>query len=137
MKAKTNENVNSNIRAQPRLPSNPRLSKQPSEQAKFPSKASQSLGKFNTTVQTPALAPAPKTFGSFPSQAKPSQKLTSIKITDAFLNPTKSSKTASSGFQHYYHNCMIPCKINHGSITNKIIWEQNVDLGSKVIRNTV
>ncbi len=126
MRTRVNENVNSNMKSQPRLPSNPRLTKQPSEQAKFPSKASQSLGKFNATIQ----APAPKTLGSFPSQPKPSQKLTSIKITDAFLNPSKSSKTPSSGFQHYYHNCLIPCKINHGSITNKIIWEQNVDLSS-------
>jgi len=137
MRTRTNENVNSNIRAQPRLPSNPKMPKQLSEPTKFPVKASQSLGKFNTTASPVTPAPAPKTLGCFPSQPKPSQKLTSIKITDAFLNPTKATKTASNGFRYYYHNCMIPCKINHGSITNKIIWEQKVDLASEIMSDPV
>ncbi len=133
MNRKTNENVQTqNTKPAPRLSSNPRVTKASSALTKLPSKASQSLAKVRP------FAPGPTTsLTSFPAKPKPSQKLTAIKITDCFLESTKASKSTSKGFQYYYHNCMIPCKINHGSITNKLIWEQNTDLLSLIKRDCI
>ena len=61
----------------------------------------------------------------------PTAKFTSMKINDPFKNKTASE---SKGFQFYYHNCKIPCKINHGSISNKLVWENGLDLESTIMR---
>ena len=68
--------------------------------------------------------------------SKPSDKIAKIKTNDTFIDPSKSSKTKPSGFQYYYHNGYIPCKINHGSITNKLFWPNDIDLSSELKRNS-
>ena len=57
----------------------------------------------------------PKT-GLFTS--KPSAKLTSIKTADPF----SSSKKHKTNFGYVYSAGGIPCRILHGSITNKLQW---------------
>ena len=65
---------------------------------------------------------------------KPSDKLNKILTQDVFASKPKTANSKSFGFQHYYHNGMIPCKINHGSISNKLTWEQSIDITSKFNR---
>eukprot|EP01017_Pseudomicrothorax_dubius_P019461 TRINITY_DN2140_c0_g3_i4.p1 TRINITY_DN2140_c0_g3~~TRINITY_DN2140_c0_g3_i4.p1 ORF type:complete len:242 (-),score=21.89 TRINITY_DN2140_c0_g3_i4:262-987(-) len=65
---------------------------------------------------------APKT-GLFTE--KPSAKLTGIKTADPFA--AKSSIKTNS-FAYVYNAGGIPCRIDHGSISNKLRWDQNVIL---------
>ena len=64
---------------------------------------------------------------------KPSNKITKQPINDVFVDPSKRKGTKPSGFLYYYHNGMIPCKINHGSISNKLFWPSNICLESTFI----
>ena len=70
-----------------------------------------------------------------PLFAKPTAKFTSMKINDPFKSESQTNGKNLKGFQFYYHNSKIPCKINHGSISNKLIWESNIDLECYFISN--
>ena len=52
---------------------------------------------------------------------KPSAKLTSIKTADPFATSSKKHKTA---FGYVYTSGGVPCKINHGSISNHLDWDK-------------
>ena len=54
-----------------------------------------------------------------PYTKKPSTKLTSVKTADPFAATTKKHKTT---FGHVYSSGGIPCKIQHGGITNHLSW---------------
>lgn len=66
---------------------------------------------------------------------KPTAKLKSVKINEPFKSEVEIGNKFSKGFQFYYHNSKIPCKINHGSISNKLIWENGVNLESYLKSN--
>eukprot|EP01015_Nassula_variabilis_P006811 TRINITY_DN15180_c0_g1_i1.p2 TRINITY_DN15180_c0_g1~~TRINITY_DN15180_c0_g1_i1.p2 ORF type:complete len:216 (-),score=43.34 TRINITY_DN15180_c0_g1_i1:37-621(-) len=56
---------------------------------------------------------------------KPSAKLMSIKTADPFANQTALKKNS---FAYVYSAGGIPCRINHGSVNNRLQWDQNVNL---------
>ncbi len=53
---------------------------------------------------------------------KPTKKFSKIKKASVFGSSTKSA------FENYYKNNHLPCKIEHGSIQNKLVWEKDLDL---------
>jgi hypothetical protein len=55
---------------------------------------------------------------------KPSDKLTKIKTANPFADTKQKQKTA---FAYAYTTGAIPCRINHGSISNKLQWDIPVD----------
>ena len=54
-----------------------------------------------------------------PYTQKPSAKFSSIKTADPFAATTKKHKTT---FGYVYSSGGIPCKIQHGGITNHLTW---------------
>ena len=55
---------------------------------------------------------------------KPSDRLTKIKTANPFADSKKKQK---STFSYAYSTGAIPCRINHGSIQNKIKWDIPVE----------
>ena len=102
------------------------ITKPSSKQPTKPIQTAKSIPKFSAQIKFPTQI-QPKKPLLF---AKPTTKFTSMKINDPFKETTKTGSKTTKGFQFYYQNSKIPCKINHGSISNKLIWETKVDLES-------
>lgn len=58
-----------------------------------------------------------------PYTNKPSAKYTSIKTADPFATSAKKHKTA---FGYVYTSGGVPCRIQHGGITNHLVWDKPV-----------
>ena len=65
-------------------------------------------------------AAAPKT-GLFTE--KPSARLTNVKVSDPFA----SKKKHKTNFGYVYQSGAIPCRINHGSINNRLQWDSRIE----------
>lgn len=55
---------------------------------------------------------------------KPSDKLTKIKTANPFADVKQKQKT---NFAYAYTTGAIPCRINHGSVSNKLQWDIHVE----------
>ena len=63
--------------------------------------------------------PHPKPQGGF-------TEIPSKRLLNSKLNTFEENK--KSDFQRFYQKGQLPCKINHGSVNNKLVWDQSANL---------